>query len=92
MARRLPRLTRSKGTKLRRAYVWIGHQVEPSPGCDFLPADFSDLDFLAILSAYVGKNAESKETKKVTTSSLHPHPTGILFFTKKPGIVTSKTP
>jgi hypothetical protein len=56
-----------------------------------LPADFSDLEVLAFFSAYVVKTPESKETKKVTTSSLHPPPTGILFFTKKPGIVASKT-
>ena len=46
-------------------------------------ADFSGLDILAIFSAPCGKTSEGERNKKVTTSSLHPPPTGILFCHKK---------
>jgi hypothetical protein len=61
-------------------------------GCK-CPSDdfFRDFGFFELLTAPLGKSSESKETRKVTTLSLHPPPTGILFFTKKPGILASTT-
>jgi hypothetical protein len=52
---------------------------------------FRDFGIFELLTAPLGKSSESKETRKVTTLSLHPPPTGILFFTKKPGILASTT-
>src|SRR5271157_4434969 len=82
MTRRLPTLEWRKGTDLRRAYTWIGHQVEPYPAGISLAAIFSALDFLAIFSAPLGKSSDSEETINATTLGVPCPPHGELLLYK----------
>src|SRR5260370_482489 len=71
MTRRLPRLTRSKGTKLRRAYVWIGHQVELCPAAIFLRRIFRASTLWRVFQPNREKKTSREKQKKQPSLRLH---------------------